>query len=436
MSFLKRFSIIAAAVMGVASTGIAAQENDDRRFDVNISGRTQMYGFAQMVEDDYNNDARLYLYLKQARLAFDGKYEQYGYRVELAYGGEDEVRAPNPGVSLNLLDFRFDIPVTESGSTSINVGQFKVPYSREALSRSDRFYFADRSIQHLGFQVGRDVGAALSSRTGNLVAIAGVFTGGGRDVPERFLPQAIGFPLVVLRVGYDSGVDTDLFALEQSGKGSASSGVAAYVNATFIRDSSIGHTTVLNVKTAEKSLLGNSNWNPFIGQRPLDRGDLWFVGADVAYKTILNGNLHVDAEAEFNHGKYENEYGSVDLTGGRAQVGVRNAPFGFALRYAFLSPSMDFTVGGLPITGDGLIHEITPAVTYQFNDAPRTKFVVDFPILIDVPVVMENGVGAYVLTEQPDQTTIIAAKDQDGNSTGSVNRQTVYEARLLIQTSF
>jgi phosphate-selective porin len=201
MTLKRGLLILAAIAVGGSAPSVAADIPVNDPGGLRVDGRTQMFGFAQHVDDASRNDARLYLFLKQARLNFSGGTETTSYHVELAYAGEDEVRAPSPGVSLNLLDFNFDIQLPGTEATAVRLGQFKVPYGREGLTNSGTLQFAGRSIQHLGFRMGRDVGAAVSTQRGALSLVGGMFAGGGRDVPERYLPQTLGIPLVALRVG-------------------------------------------------------------------------------------------------------------------------------------------------------------------------------------------------------------------------------------------
>lgn len=224
-------------------------------------------------------------------------------------------------------------------------------------------------------------------------------------------------------------MDDNVYSLGEMEAASDQSVWALHVNGLFMRDSLVGHSTVFNVKTADKSLMINGKWNPFIGQRPLAQGDFWMVGADTALRMPLTGAVTMSAEAEINHARYDNEYGTLSLTGGRAQVGVHQARVDLGLRYAFLNPDDAFAVGGAPITGGGMIHEITPSLTYHLGSGQNSKVVLDLPILIDVPVVTEPGVGAYVLTEQPDQASVLGDE-------GTVGRQNVVEARMLIQMGF
>ena len=247
---------------------------------MNFGGRLQLLGVGESVNDDTRNDNRIYLYMRQARLHLSGETHGMSFYSEIAFGGEDVIVSTS-GISLGLLDMRVDLPLSDS--LKARLGQFKVPYSQEALADDGQLLFDGRSINDLAFKLGRDIGAALSYKKGMTSAAFGVFTGGSRDVPERYLPEALGIPLVVLRAGIDD-INKDAFSDGQSGVVEAD-GVhqSFYINGAFMKDSLIGHSSVLNVRPADKSLLLNSNWNPFIGQHPLDDGSvLWQGGLDWA----------------------------------------------------------------------------------------------------------------------------------------------------------
>ncbi len=179
-----------------------------------LHGRLQTLGFAQSVNDNVADHQRVYLFLKQARLMVSTTYEDVKFDLQLGLGGEEIVLAPSPGIALTLLDLSADIPISQS--FSVKVGQFKVPYGREGMTNSGYLQFNDRSIQFLAFRLGRDVGLTLHSSSGNFSSALGVFTGGGRDVPIRYLPESLGFPMIVLRVGINSGLDEDVLTLKQT----------------------------------------------------------------------------------------------------------------------------------------------------------------------------------------------------------------------------
>jgi hypothetical protein len=272
------------------------------------------------------------------------------------------------------------------------------------------------------------VGVALVLQPGPLTVIAGVFTGGGRDVPpQHYLPERLGIPMLAARIGVGN-VDEDPFALTVDPFATATK-TALFVNALYTKDSTVGHSTVLNVKLIDKSILLNGNWNPYIGKAPLSQGTWWQLGADAALRTPLGGGLSLSAEAEANWAGYSNDYGVVHVTGGRAQAGLGLKPFELAVRYAVLFPDSGFASGPQKVTGTLALQELTPSLTYHFT-GQRLKLVADLPLLIDTPVFTEKGVGSYVGVELPDQAAVLA---KGGNSVG---RQTVVEARLMLQAAF
>ncbi len=410
-------------LLGRSGYGMEVVRKDN--MDMDIAGRIQLFGLAENVDDKYRDDRRLYLFLKQARLALSGRYERYDYRAELAFAGEEEVKAPNPGVSLNLLDLYVDAPLWRAAR--VRIGQFKVPYSRERLASSANLVFADRSIQNLGFRMGRDVGAAVHASRGFLTGTIGAFVGGGRDVPERYLPQELGTPMVAARIGI-SGLDEGPFAEAKEGTEPTGTRAGAFVNAVYLKDSKIGHSTVLNVKLSEKSLLLNPNWNPYIAKTPLDPGDLVQGGADLAMETPV-GPWRLSAGTEVNYGRQRNVHGTVELAGGQAQVALSRNPVDVALRYAILYSDDKVAFGATRLMGTTPIQELTPALTYHLKGR-WARITLDLPVLIDVPVVTETGIGSYVLTEQPDQSSALAVKGS------TFDRQTVVQGRLLFQIGF
>ncbi|MBS2025608.1 MAG: hypothetical protein JST92_24685 [Deltaproteobacteria bacterium] len=417
----------AVAASGAARAEVPVVKTEDA--ELNVGGMIQVLGFGQKLDDPYKNDARTYLFMKAGRLRVSGRYDQVSFYSELALGGEDAIAATT-GVSLGLLDFYFNIPLFSSKTTYVKVGQFKVPYGREGLTYDAYTQFGDTSIDYAGFKVGRDVGLAIVSKPGPMTLIAGVFTGGGRDVPpQHYLPEKIGVPMLVARVGIGD-VDDDPFILHADGaesKGISQMKGAFFVNALYTKDSLVGHSTVLNVKLIDKSLLIDSNWNPYIAQAPFDQGTLAQVGADAAVRVPM-GAATLAGEAEFNWGKYANKFGSVEMSGLRAQGGVLFDDFLVGARYVLLRPDGQFNYKGTQVTGGQPIHEFTPGATW-FLKGERLKIVAELPILFQAPVFTEKNVGAYVGTELPGETSVLA-------NGGTSTRQNIVEGRLMLQAQF
>ena len=401
------------------------------KFDVDIHGRLQWLGVAQSVDDDFRNDQRLYLFMKQARVRLGGHYEDTTFDVQWAYGGEEVVTS---NVSLSLLDFSFDTPMPLG--TRLKVGQFRVPYGRERMTESGSLGFADRSIQSLGFGWNRDVGVALHATRGSFMGAAGIFTGGGRDVPQRYLPESLGSPMFVARVGYNRGMDEDVFEVRSRNDRPRKKAIAAYVNGLYLKDTLIGHSTVLNVRASDKSLLINPNWNPFIAKAPMKQGEVWQAGGDVA-AVAPAGPWMLTGEVEANYGTYSNEYGRLSLKGGRVQVGASRGRVDLNARYAVLYPDTrmanTFTpTGATPqnvrfITTDTPFREFTPSLTYRYRS--HVTVVADLRFLRDMLLVTENRLGTYVASEQPDQVTLI--RPGAGFARGNV-----VDARLMLQFTF
>jgi hypothetical protein len=431
---MKRVSSLLALVCAISfsTTASGAEIAKSDKFTINLTGRLQLVGLGQRLDDQFRDDNRLYLFTRQARLGIDGNYDAFKFKVTLGFAGEDEARAPSPGVSLGLLDMFVDVPLGFLGNTYVRVGQFKVPYSLERLEDPGMFAFGDRSIQNVAFRIGRDYGFALHTNVMGAKGAVGIFSGGGRDVPERYLPQILGIPMLIARLGWDNGMYENAFAekadfVVNGGK------YAAYLNGVYLQDTQIGHSTVLNVRLGERPLLINANWNPYLTQSPTARGSMWQVGGDVA-TVFAAGPGAVVAEAELNASRYTNDYGSVGLIGGRAQVGYNLTVVDFTARYAVVRPDGNMTSGGTAVAGNALMHEVTPSITYRHS--PNLRLVADMPILINAPVISERNIGTYVLTDHPDQASLLKVPAGATEAPGTASRMSVIQARLMFQGSF
>ena len=397
-------------------------------FRLELGGMAQLTGEGEYVKDPYKYDVRAYLFLAEARLRTTAHYDDFKLNIELALGGEASVAAPNPGVSLSLLDFNLDIPLPFLGKSYIKVGQSKVPYGRENLTYSGFQQFAGRSIDYQGFVVGRDVGASVNLQNRFSALTAGIYTGGGRDVPQEFIPEKLGLPLLVVRATLGN-VDDDLYVLKQNDLDGDSPKAAISINGLVTKDSLIGHSTVLNVKLADKSLVLNPDWNPYIAQAPFSQG-VWFqTGIDGALRVPITKDLRLSGEFELNYSQFTNDHGAVRLFGARIQGGLVYKRFELAARYAMLLPDTKFAYQGQGVTGSALIHEITPAISYYLY-GHMLKLVADLPIQLQSPVFVEPKVGSYVAMQLPNQATVL------GIPGGTVSRETVVMARLMLEAQF
>jgi hypothetical protein len=430
ISLLATLALAVAALAAAPSAASAATlyQNDD--VTVNMHAYAQGLAVAQNVPDDVRDKNRLYLFVKEARLRWDGTLYGATYDIMLAPGAEDIT--PNTNSALGLLDFSFEAPVM---GLKLKLGQFLVPYSRERLTDDPTMSFADRSIENLGFSWNRDYGFALSNYSGKFAGTFAVMTGGGRDVPQRYLPEKLGFPLVAVRFGYNDGIDKDIYHVSARDTDPGRTKSALYFNALYTKDTQIGHSTVLNVRATDKNLLIDSNYNPFIAMTPFSLATIWQAGADGVYRAPM-GPFAFNAEGQVDYSHFDNKYGQLSLKGGRLQAGLAKNKWEVNLRYAalFLDTRMAFVSGkAFQITNDKApLQEITPSLTYHYK--PGIQVTLDAPYLIKMLIFKENTIGSYVMSEQPDQVTVIKPGTTAG--TGTDERKNVPEARLMVQLGF
>lgn len=394
-----------------------------------IGGRIQAWGVAEKLNDEYRDNNRLYLFVKQARLWAVGKKSDINYKLQLGFAGSESTVATKTGVALNLLDAYADVPY--SSETFFRIGQFKVPFSRERISDSGYHFFADPSLGRMAFDLERDSGVAVHSRFGDFLATLGVFTGGGRDLPERYLPEELGLPLIAFRAGFSS-MENNIYDIKNTDR---LPGMCLFINGVYTKDSLVGHSTALNVDLGNRTLFNNSNWNPYIAKRDageLDAGTMWHLGTDFIYRTD-----NYFGGFEVNTGKFENKHGSIRISSAEVESGIFiSEQRDVALRYSVLYPDKSFAYSDTESGTDfDLIKHNIPfqsvnvASTYYMANK-EAKFIFDLTYLIDIPVVSETGIGSYAVTQQPDQVSNLA------KAGSTIERQNIVQARLLFQLMF
>jgi hypothetical protein len=440
---LSRFLLIflSALLLGSSTITHGAEVIKTPDYSLDVWGRGQMLGIDEWVPHVARSHNRVYLYLEQARLGFDGHLGDYNYYTELALGGEDVTSTS--GIALTLLEFSFDVPLSDAAY--VRLGQYKVPYGREYLANDGALQFAHRSIDTLGFFLGRDVGLAVATKPQPFSAALGVYTGGSRDIPERYLPESIGVPLFAARIGFDN-TGEDAFANRQAGRFDVKqTEKAAYLSAAYMEDTVIGHSTVLNLRPADKNLLINPNWNPYLAKTPFSKTRLFEASLDGVIR-VPSENYVLSVEGELNAGVASNSFGTLHMYGGRLQGSAAKKPWEYVVRYAVLIPDRNFASGStssfapgngpVPITPSGApIHEVAAAINYHLRE--YSKLIFQASVLVNVPVIHEAGIGSYVSTEQPDQTTApISTSGGQSTVTGSIDREVVPELQAMWQISF
>jgi hypothetical protein len=461
--------------------GITIVNND--KLSLDIWGRGQMLGVGEVVQETVPGASheRVYEFLKQARMGFNGKMEDlFNYQVEFAYGGENQNSSQSSAGGYDLLDFVADVPVRALGeNTVVKLGQFRVPYGREALGDEGYQDFSDRSIANLATNHGRDFGLAIMGTHDKWTGTIGTFPDGGRDIAQRYLPELMGVPEIVARFGYNDGVDADIYHVMGTDRNLTRDTKAVYFNGLYETDTRIGHSTALQSHSVDNNLLEDKNYNPYFNHAnnaavgtgnsgicsasTCERGALFNVGGDAVYRHPMGNGQAIEAEAQADYGGYSNRFGTLHIASGRGQVDYQVGPWEIGARYAVLS--MDSQAGFLaqqsavPVgeyfntkqisgnsattntyqytTGMGKpIHEITPSITYHFR-GHTMKLVADLPIYIDCPLFVSAGDGSYAFPDQGGGTPMweeVTAADAGAGS--SMLRRTTVEGRMMFQFQF
>ncbi|MDA0990342.1 MAG: porin [Verrucomicrobia bacterium] len=425
---------IMLVALGTTRTALGAAMADDEKL-LNVNGQLQLHGIVENVDDPYSDSTRLFLFLRQARLSVNGEYMDSKYEIEWMLGGEE---VPERNSVMSLLDAYIITPLNDD--VNVKLGQFKVPYGRERLLDSGKAFNVNRSIGNNYFNIGRDVGMALQREGDQLSGAIGMFTGGGINIPERYIPEDIGVPMFVARVGINNGVDADVFTPVDATSAKDHSGFAAYVNGMYNKDSRVGHSTPLNVKYFDKSLMLNSDYNPYISAHD-EKSEFYQFGADVAWLGEVGDDAHLLLSAEGHISTFDNNLGSLETVGGlvAANVILENSSVG--VRYGYVEPDSDMAYtetipapmpGGAPSTKlhkitNKAIHEITSSIVYFVPDT-AVKVIAEFSYQMDVPVAVEKGNGVYNLMRQADQASYVTS--------GGIDLQDNFIANLVVQYNF
>ncbi len=386
----------------------------------------QIHGFLrpdwtiQKVDDPFRDNLRMYHFLTRTRIYLKGTYEGVRYRVELGLSGsEAEIpvsRVGFWGMPQILQDFYADVPFPGLEKLYVRVGQFKIPAGAEGLTYSADLPFVERSIVQKFVGLLRDYGVAFHAYPSDNFSLAlALQTGLGRSIPNRYLPEVFGSPLVTARVQFGPNEGHDLFVLKPR---MSDVTVRVGANLTYYKDVLAGHSTALNVWNKEKPILLNSIWNTFIGARPLEAGKLFIGGADAALGYPTAHGL-IWLEGQLTYGQYKNNYGDVSVKAVRIQGTYNVQSFALGLRYALVQPE---NLGGNKV-GNDAIQEISPMISYQMYK--HVKIILDGSFLMSVPVAIEEGLGVYVLTDHPEEIAL-----------DIVERQDVVNIRAVIQINF
>src|SRR5207248_9826589 len=101
MKRIAQWLVVFAGIFALPLAARAAEVVKTQDSTLNVTGRLQLIGFGQNVDDPVRNDVRAYMFVKQARLGVSGNINDYRYKMQLGFAGEEEVKAPSPGIGLS-----------------------------------------------------------------------------------------------------------------------------------------------------------------------------------------------------------------------------------------------------------------------------------------------------------------------------------------------
>ncbi|MBN1996761.1 hypothetical protein JW935_04355 [candidate division KSB1 bacterium] len=417
MKYVFNFSLFVLFLTLAAMPSRATEILKNEETVLNLGGRIQSYGVMEMVHDKSYDDPRILLFVRDTRLQLDGSHNNMNFELEVMLGGEadDLINRPSKGeaasrpITALLMDAWGEVRLSDN--LSLRAGQFKVPYSRENLTDGADLQYTNRSINHRALNVGRDTGILLHGSMNKMSAALAVLTGGGINQRVRYIPVKMGFPMTVLRVGYNT-LDENPQQVKDLYPGKE--GLALYANALYVKNTHVGHGSVLSMRQHSSSFL-LSAWNPYLVGHYSET--LTQFGADFAMQKKINNKLF-SVSAEFNYGTYDGDAGSTSISAATARIGVLlNDWLQLGARYSMFTP--DKEIGFLENKG---VKVIAPAVTCYFNK--NLKLIMDLPVMFDAPLANEEGLGHYNLIYQPGQTYL------------PVERKTAITGRMILQFAF
>ena len=420
--------IVALSVLATSAFSVEVINKNGAKLDV--GGRLQTIGTIQYVDGVARDKTRLYLFNEQSRLGVKADINDFKYVMEVAFGGEETAK-PQYGVAtsplnsnLSLQDFYSDFPYIGG---RIRVGQFKPALNRESLASDDNSMFAKRSLQNMAVEWGRDVGAAYYSKFAGLDYTLGIFTGGGANIPERYIPEVMKIPMIAFKIGINNGLDSDIYTPAKRSTYKVDGVKSAfYLNGFYTEDSLVGHGTVLSLKYSQRSLIINTLYNPFLVKNT--NATLLQVGAEGAYLMPWGKNAALSIESELNYTSYQNDLGNATIIGGLAQALINEKDISYGARFSVMRPSMYMT----NIGGHEYIYEFTPTFIANLN-GDNAKIILDAPMLFNTLLATDSTHGGtYEFYTQPDS---IAAGTYN-KTKYPVTRGNAFSIRLMAQFTF
>ncbi len=155
--------------------------NDDGSYSMNLRARIQTR-FTQGIDDDRKDLQQSEFVVRRMRLSLRGNVHNpnWQYYIQFGFANQDE----ESDLSSSLRDAV--ITYARFPNMNVNVGQMKIPFSRQRVNSSGNLQMPDRSRVSSELNLDRDVGVTLTSidllRLNYFLGYAmGVFGGDGRN---------------------------------------------------------------------------------------------------------------------------------------------------------------------------------------------------------------------------------------------------------------
>lgn len=237
------------------------------------------------------------------------------------------------------------------GDVSLQVGQFKVPFSKQYMIYSGNLQFVTRSIASNAFQFGRDRGVTLAGKKPWLSYMLGVYNGGSMMAPPSImsLTNSLNQSNDAIDTGMTYLARLSLFPQRPTG---FSEGDTAFNEASRIEfGTSLALDQSRDYDTNGDAVTDETNVNTFS------------VSSDF---TFLRKGLSFQGEFYYRNHNFEN-INNISSLGFYSQAGFFVVPrtVEIAARYSWLDPNRD--------AGNDMANEISGVIGYYLSKSHKHK---------------------------------------------------------------
>lgn len=470
MRHLTKFASMLALLMGFAfvSQANALQVVNTNNLKLSVGGLIQVMGEIENVANDtIGNPYRVYLWNTADSLYTSGSYKGFEWRIGTVYGGTANTTGSHPNGLFDLTDAYVNVPLI-ANTMYLKVGQFRDPTNLESATDSAYMLFTEKSPNfNLFFNSGYEMGAALVGNYEGFDAAFGVVQG-APNLPQRYLPEQLHMPLpMFLRVGYSNGISEHPFHQRQTGFAQPNKlQYAVHLNGFVAANSNAGHSNLFNEMGStlatfnynqdySGNILLSSVFNPYMGiagpAQPVN-GLYYQASADFQVRAPMGQNRTFALQGQGSLGHFSTTVESGDtgtvfgvtppvgttynlnIYGAELIASVQGPKWSYATRAAMVIPDSGFkgtstnaTTYGNIFANTNPIWEVTPSVTYTFNEF--AKLTTEVMLMFNEPEAQDID-GNYVIAEEPATATGTSYR------AANISAPFVPIGRMMLQLSF